>query len=338
MQRTLGLLAGACIGVLLAGCGNGTVIGSGAPATPTPFPPGVTNEYAIPTGASNPGGIITGPDGALWFTEINASRIGRLSQAAVVTDYAIPAANTLPQSITVGPDGQLWFTESARPVVGRLNATTLAYTEVTLPNAAARPWGIVPASNGSLWVSDPGTNAIWQITPLGVVSQYPITTANAKPTSITIGPDSAIYYTEANVDRVGRLLPSAAAGTSGTEYPVSAGAGLGTIVSGNDNALWFTESSAKKIGRMLTNGTVTAQTPLPGVGDPIGMVLAADGNFYIGDYTGSQVVRFVPSTLAVTLFPTKSMNSKPYQFTLGPDKEVYFTEQGSNSIGQFRYF
>ncbi len=338
MQRTLGLLAGAVIAAFMAGCGNGTVIGSGSAPTPTPFPPGVANEYAIPTANSKPSGIVKGPDGALWFTETASDRIGRLGQSAVVTDYAVPTANAAPLSITVGPDSALWFTESGRPAIGRLAPSGLAFTEISLPAANARPSGIVTAPNGSLWVTDPGSNSVWQITPAGVVSQYPIATPNAAPTSITIGPDSAIWYLEPGANSIGKLLPSASAGTSGTEYPVTAGAGPGAIVSGNDNALWFTEGTAKKIGRMLTNGTVTAETPLTGMAQPFGIVLAADGNFYIGDAGGSQVASFNPSTLAIKLYPTKSTPSMPYDFALGPDNEVYFTEQASNNIGQFRYF
>ncbi len=89
---------------------------------------------------------------------------------------------------------------------------------------------------------------------------------------------------------------------------------------------------------MLTNGTVTRETALTGVVQPFGIVLAADGNFYVGDAAGSQLASFNPSSLAVKLYPTKSTPALPYAFALGPDNEVYFTEQGSNNIGQFRYF
>ena len=63
---------------------------------------------------------------------------------------------------------------------------------------------------------------------------------------------------------------------------------------------------------MLTNGVLTGESPVTGTLAPFGIVLAADGNFYIGDEAGSQVARFVPSTSTVTLYPTKSANAKPY--------------------------
>jgi streptogramin lyase len=35
------------------------------------------------------GGITTGPDGALWFTEQNASKIGRITTAGVITEFPL---------------------------------------------------------------------------------------------------------------------------------------------------------------------------------------------------------------------------------------------------------
>jgi hypothetical protein len=43
-----------------------------------------SNRFAIPTPLSLPQSITAGPDGALWFTESNANKIGRLA--------AIPAS------------------------------------------------------------------------------------------------------------------------------------------------------------------------------------------------------------------------------------------------------
>ena len=44
-------------------------------------------EYPLPTPDSAPGGLTVGPDGALWFTENDANKIGRL---ALVTAPGLP--------------------------------------------------------------------------------------------------------------------------------------------------------------------------------------------------------------------------------------------------------
>jgi virginiamycin B lyase len=154
-----------------------------------------------------------------------------------------------------------------------------------------------------------------------------------------VGPNGALWFTEYNVDQIGEIFTSAAPGSSPTEFKVSTGAGLGAIVSGSDNALWFTETKSDKLGRMLTTGQLSSETPLTGVGSPYGLVQGpSDGDFFIADQTKSQIVQFVPSTAAISLYPTKTANAGPFWMTIGPDNEVYFTEQTANNVGQFKYF
>lgn len=337
MKRRLASFAGAVVAVLLAGCGNATPITSG---TPTPAPtitPFVSSEYSIPTASSQPSGIVAGINN-LWFTETAADRIGMLNSSAVVSDFAVPSANAAPLMITQGIDRNLWFTESALPQIGRIGPTGTNQAEFNLGNPLARPWGIVSGPDGALWVTDPGTNGLWRVTTAGVPTFYPLATAGARPTAITVGPNGALWFVESAVDKIGTIAPGAPAGSTPTEYPVTPGAGLGAIVAGSDNALWFTETNADKIGRMLTSGSLSSETPLPGVTAPFGIALGADGNFYISDTTGSQIVQYIPSTGKVATFKTLTASASPYWVTLGPDNEIYFTEQAANKIGQFRYF
>src|SRR5437016_2052973 len=77
-------------------------------------------EYPLSTGSASPFGITLGPDGALWFTELDTNKIGRITMAGSVTEYALPTANSGPYKITAGPDGALWFTEGAANKIGRI--------------------------------------------------------------------------------------------------------------------------------------------------------------------------------------------------------------------------
>ncbi len=67
--------------------------------------------------------ITAGPDGNLWFTEIDGHRIGRITPDGQVTEFSAglsPMAS--PQGITAGPDGNVWFTEVDR--IGRIGTGT----------------------------------------------------------------------------------------------------------------------------------------------------------------------------------------------------------------------
>jgi virginiamycin B lyase len=80
---------------------NGNKIGR-IPTSATPANPGIT-EFLIPTGNSEPNSIATGADGALWFTEWNTGKIGRITTAGVINEFPIPTPSA-PAYIAAGPE------------------------------------------------------------------------------------------------------------------------------------------------------------------------------------------------------------------------------------------
>jgi virginiamycin B lyase len=56
------------------------------------------------------GPVCAGPDGNVWFGELD-DRIARITPAGAITEFAIPAAGGVPSGCTSGPDGKVWFTE-----------------------------------------------------------------------------------------------------------------------------------------------------------------------------------------------------------------------------------
>ena len=82
--------------------------------------------------------MVSGPDGALWFTENGNNQIGRITTAGDFTEYPIPTATSGPFGIASGPDGALWFTENAGNKIGRI-ATDGTVTEFPVPTANASP-------------------------------------------------------------------------------------------------------------------------------------------------------------------------------------------------------
>jgi streptogramin lyase len=83
-------------------------------------------EHPLPSAESRPHRITAGPDGALWFTESNGNKIGRMATAGVVTE--VPTRTIGPFGITVGPDGALWFTEYGGNKIGQVVFVTAVLT------------------------------------------------------------------------------------------------------------------------------------------------------------------------------------------------------------------
>src|SRR6266436_6845540 len=79
-------------------------------------------EFNIPTTVtSDPFSTTAGPDGALWFTERFANKIGRIDTSGNITEFAIPTVVSFPQSITAGPDGAVWFAEDSGNRIARID-------------------------------------------------------------------------------------------------------------------------------------------------------------------------------------------------------------------------
>lgn len=66
-------------------------------------------EYPLPMPESGPYGITAGKDGALWFTENQGNKIGRITTSGEITEYPLPVENAGALVITAGPDLTIWF-------------------------------------------------------------------------------------------------------------------------------------------------------------------------------------------------------------------------------------
>src|SRR5207248_6214937 len=71
------------------------------PATSGSAQTAAISEFAISL-AGTPRGIAAGPDGALWFTESDAHRIGRITTAGAISEFSLPTATGSIESIAAG--------------------------------------------------------------------------------------------------------------------------------------------------------------------------------------------------------------------------------------------
>src|SRR2546422_8481106 len=133
-----------------------------AAAVPVPDP---ITEFPLARGVT---GITAGPDGNLWFTELNGNRIGRITPTGVITEFPLPTANSGPQGITAGPDGNLWFTEFNGNRIGRITPTGVI-TEFPLPASNRQAEGVAAGAGGNLWITEVNGNRSGRITPAGVI-------------------------------------------------------------------------------------------------------------------------------------------------------------------------
>jgi len=122
-----------------------------------------------------PIGIVTGPDGALWFTNFTTrGSIGRITTSGKVTTFATRAVIN-PSSITVGPDKALWFTNLFGGSVGRITTGG----KITIFREGGEPEDIVTGPDHNLWVSNisgprGAFDSIARLTPSGRFTYFTV--------------------------------------------------------------------------------------------------------------------------------------------------------------------
>ena len=188
---------------------------------------GVLTEYQIPTPMSSPQGLAVGPDGAIWFTETAANRIGRIPTTATaanpqITEYPVTTSNSHPYGISAS-NNALWFTECVGNNIGRISTDGKVVLEFPIPTAVAAPQAITAGPDGAQWFTESLGNNIGRIPTSGPISvtEFPVPTASSLPYQITTGSDGALWFVETLGNNIGRI-PTSATPLSPqiSEYPV----------------------------------------------------------------------------------------------------------------------
>jgi len=154
--------------------------------------------YETPTRDSEPFAITAGPDyksdgllrpGRSPSTRSNGSFIGRITTAGAISYYPLGTDyyGFDPSGITPGPDGALFPVSSDRNgqiktggPMGRCGLPALSSGGL---GRIAGVWaeGIASGPDGDIWFTEAGGNNIGHMTAAGVVTEYPIPTANSSP-------------------------------------------------------------------------------------------------------------------------------------------------------------
>jgi hypothetical protein len=124
--------------------------------------------------------IVTGPDGALWFTETSESggAIGRVTTTGTFTAYFLNSYAG-EGGITVGPDGAVWFMAYSHPEyaeIGRIT-TAGAVTFYPVPFYIPSPLndGITVGPGGEFWFT------LWEDNQIGA-AYFETATLSVNPT------------------------------------------------------------------------------------------------------------------------------------------------------------
>ncbi len=132
---------------------------------------GTIKEFRIPTAKSRPAGIALGADGAVWFCESAAGKIGRITADGVIAEFRVPSKDAWPLGIAAARDGSLWFTEMNAGKIGRISSNG-KIAEFAVPGGG-QPGPIARAPDGTLaFVSNGGQTTFGFATSRGRLVRF----------------------------------------------------------------------------------------------------------------------------------------------------------------------
>ncbi len=256
---------------------------------PTLFPILTTNPNSFTVRSV---GIVTGPDGNVWFDSVSSDGKGYISTATtsgIVANYQFSMTSPTVGRVAVGPDGNIWTAIVNLSPSGGSNkieicTTSGSISEQTLPGYTG-PYGIVAGSDGNVWFTETLIpRELARLTLTGSVTEFPTSTA---ANNIALGADGNLWFTEPANGAIGRSTP----GGTIVEFsipPVSSAPV--DLTQGPDGNIWFTEGAGNNIGSITPGGTVTEYAAPT---SPYGITKGPDGNVWFTEPGAGKIVRFL---------------------------------------------
>jgi virginiamycin B lyase len=164
--------------------------------------PGPITEYSLPNPGSQPGGIISAANGQMWFTELGAARIGKITNAGVITEYPIPAPA---QFINKASDGNMYFSMPTRHSLGEITTAGVYVTEFPTGLSPSLPWGLAGGKDHiDIWYVDRLANAVLSFnTSDHSLAVFTATTPASNPYAIRMARDQNLWFTETDANNIG---------------------------------------------------------------------------------------------------------------------------------------
>jgi len=205
-------------------------------------------------------------------------------------------------------------TASAAPAVDRV---------FDLPGT---PHQLALGPDGNVWVAMDGVaDNIARVRPDGTVDSF-TAAAISSPIGIVAGPDGQLWVTESGA--VAHFSPSDPASARRVDI---AGLAPNRIVVGSDGNLWT--GSGDSVVRIRTDERFDAFRPTGLVGAR-GIAAGSDGNLYVADFGGAQILGVTTAGVAAGAYPT---GGNPQEVVAGPGGQMGFTNPTNvpQQIGRF---
>lgn len=269
-------------------------------------PDGTVTSYDA-TNLSNPVGVTAGPDGNMWFTQING--VVKISPSNPTQGEAT-TINAIGGAQEIVSDGTDLWTASGDKVVRVPPASPNTPQIFTINGLNAR--GIAVGSDGLIWIADFGSNRVFSLTTADVQTPYDLG-ANAGVQDVAAGPNGQVVIPRPGQQNIGLLSP----GGTPTAFPTPAGDPFGATF-GQDGAYWVAQFLSNDLGRLTPDGQYSVLGGLSANSGPRYVTTGPGNTLWVSLNQASKIARVSGVEPPAALTPTISgLKLTPSAFKVG---------------------
>lgn len=211
-----------------------------------------------------------------------------------------PPAFTQLYGIALDHSGDVYVSDAASQVVDKVSSKGKPLAQWNTGAAAANsfPTLLAVASNGDVYLSDHGAEAVLHLSPTGALLDKIGVHVFTDPYGVTLGPDGNLYVTDFGAGLVREFTPEggpvATWGNTPRAVKLQNPEAIAVDASGN---IYVSEQTGQIVkfnrsGKVLTRWRPTRSLTLQ---DPSGIALDSHGNLYVAEYMGNRVDKLSPT-------------------------------------------
>ena len=245
----------------------------------------------------------------------------------VYVEYETPGPSRMPWSAYPDKDGNFWIPYYGRAnKIGELNPVSGVITEYPVPETGtAAIHSAVPAPDGSVWLTEQGTNKLakWDPTTRKITEFQD----DWGKHTVRIDNNGQVWSTGG----LSRYDPKYGTFTHIADVPNAYGIALD-----QDGNAWFAE--LRKDGRI---GKVDAKTlqvtkyqPPTATGFPRRIQVDSDGVVWFAEFQGGKIGQFDPKTERFKEFQLPGEKPTPYALGIDADHKVWYSSEWMDVIGR----
>ena len=253
-------------------------------------------------------------------------------------EYDMPAVSRMPFSAAPDKDGYFWIPNfGVANKISRLDPKTGEMQDYTVPNmGTAAVHSAVPATDGSVWLSEQGSNKIGVWDPhTKEITEFQDAYlpgrlgygAGSKHT-VRFDHDGNVWASGWPLTRLDRKTKKITRFDDiRSTYDVK---------EDHDGNIWFTRPDTNQIG-MVDWKTLKVSLwtpPTPGC-FPRRMEIDSDGIVWFGEYNAGKIGRFDPKTQVFTEYSLPGPEPTPYGLGIDADHQIWYSSYNMDVLGRF---